>query len=142
MNRFLHISFTFNEGMPKVQALEPIFNALAPDWLRYSFNCWIVWTARPASDFLYSLKPALGPSDSILIAKLDLSDRTGWQPKWVWDWMDRKRQLGPPPPPAAPPADLNELLRLGRQSSLSNPFGEFGGLGALGGLIKPPDQKK
>ena len=134
MDRFLHISFTFNEGIPKVQELEPLFNVIAPDWLRYSFNCWIVWTARPASDFLYALKPRIGASDSILIVKLDPSDRTGWQPKWIWDWMDRKRQLGPPPPPALPPRDLASLLSLGQ-----SPFG-YGGFGGL--LNPPPNDKK
>ncbi len=109
MNRFLHISFTFNEGFPKVQELEPVFNFLAPDWLRYAPNCWIVWTLRPASDFLYGLKPALGASDSVLIVKLDMSDRNGWEPRWVWEWIDRKRQLGPPPPPAPPPNDIYNL---------------------------------
>jgi hypothetical protein len=135
MERFLHISFTFNEGLPKVQELEPIFNALAPDWLRYSFNCWIVWTSRPASDFFYSLKPAIGQSDSFLIVKLDMTDRNGWQPSWVWEWMDRKRQLGPPPPPALPPSDLENVLSvLGRPSGL----GTLGGLGGLVGLLNPP----
>ncbi|MGA7233894.1 MAG: hypothetical protein WBX95_23555, partial [Xanthobacteraceae bacterium] len=71
MDRFLHISFTFNEGLPKVQQLEPAFNYLAPDWIRYAGNCWIVWTRRPASDFLYGLKPLIGPSDSMLIVKID-----------------------------------------------------------------------
>jgi hypothetical protein len=130
MDRFLHISFTFNEGVPKVQELEPIFNALAPDWLRYSFNCWIVWTSRPASDFFYSLKPAIGQSDSVLIVKLDMAERNGWQPKWVWEWMDRKRRLGPPPPPE----DLQGLLStLGRPPGLGDLLSGLGGLGSLGG---------
>jgi hypothetical protein len=134
MDRFLHISFTFNEGLPKVRELEPAFNFLAPDWMRYSPTNWIVWTPRPVSDFLYGLKPLIGASDSILIVKIDMSDRNGWQPKWVWEWIDRKRQLGPPPPPALPPADLNELLR---------PYssGSLGGLGGLSGLLNPPDKK-
>lgn len=118
MNRFLHISFTFNSGEPKVQLLEPVFNAIAPDWLRYSPNCWIVWTDRPASDFLYVLKPMIAESDSILIVKLDMTDRNGWQPQWIWEWMDRKRELGPPPPPAPPPADYNALLNF---NALNNP---------------------
>jgi hypothetical protein len=142
MNRFLHISLTFNEGLPKVQELEPLFNALAPDWLRYSFNCWIVWTARPASDFLYALKAAIAPTDSVLIVKLDLSDRTGWQPQWIWDWMDRKRELGPPPLPARPSPDLFGLLTQ-QHSGLASPFSPgLSGLGGLGGLLNPPEKKK
>ncbi len=122
MNKFLHISFTFNEGVPKARELEPLFNALAPDWMRYSPNCWIVWTARPASDFLYAIKPMIGASDSILIVALDLSERNGWQPQWVWEWMDRKRELGPPPPPAPPPSDLGGLLGLLGQSKSQYPY--------------------
>jgi hypothetical protein len=136
VNRFLHISFAFNEGLPKVRELEPLFNALAPDWLRYSFNCWLVWTARPASDFLYALRAVIGASDSIMIVKLDLSDRTGWQPEWVWQWMDRKRRLGPPPPPAPPPVDLYSLLT---QAGVDNPLPP--GFGAWAGFLNPPDKK-
>ncbi|MCA1512717.1 hypothetical protein [Bradyrhizobium sp. NBAIM01] len=110
--RFLHIGFTLNEGLPKVQALEPVFNILAPDWLRYSPICWPVWTARPASDFYYGIKPMIGASESMLIVKVDMSDRNGIQPQWIWERMDKKRTLGPPPPPAAPPTDLPNLLAL------------------------------
>jgi hypothetical protein len=131
MDRFLHISFTFNEGVPKVRELEPAFDYLAPDWLRYSFNCWIVWSSRPASDFLYGLKPLIGTSDSMMIVKLDMSDRNGWEPQWVWDWIDKKRQLGPPPPPAPPPLDLGAL------SAFADPA--FGG--GLRGLLSPPIKK-
>ena len=137
MDRFLHISFTFNEGLPKVQELEPMFNLLAPDWMRYAFNCWIVWTSRPASDFFYAIKPLIGASDSMLIVKLDMSDRNGWEPAWVWEWIDRKRQLGPPPPPVPPSPDLKSLIR-----GVANPLSPgFGGLAGLGGLLTPPDRE-
>ena len=137
MNRFLHISFTFNEGLPKVQELEPLFNTLAPDWVRYAFNCWIVWTPRPATDFLYALKPAIGNSDSILIVRLDLTDRSGWEPMWIWDWMDRKRQLGPPPPAAPPPPDYAGLLS---QLPPDSPLSPFSGGGGLFGYLSAPDK--
>lgn len=137
MNRFIHISFTFNEGVPKVQELEPLFNALAPDWIRYSPNCWIVWTARPASDFFYSIKPMIGATDAFLIAKLDVSERNGWQPQWIWDWMDKKRTLGPPPPPAPPPTDIGGLLGLANPSLPPPP----GGLMGLGALFNPNQNK-
>jgi hypothetical protein len=80
----------------------------------------------------------------VLITKLDFSDRTGWQPKWIWDWMDRKRQLGPPPPPAWPSSDLWNAL------NQSSGLGGVAGGGIFGGglsgpnnaLLNPPDDKK
>ena len=137
-NRFLHIGFTFNEGVPKVQELEPIFNGLAFDWIRYSPTCWIVWTARPASDFLYAIKPNIGQTDSVLIVKLDLTDRNGWQPQWIWDWMDRKRDLGPPPPPALPPPDLANFFA----TLAPPPSRPPGGLQGLGLPYGSDNQKK
>lgn len=136
-NRFLHVSLTFRDGPVKTTELEPIFNAFADDWLRYSVNCWIVWSARPASDFLYALKPSLGQNDSVLIVGMNMADRNGWQPKWIWDWLDRKQQLGPPQPPVPPPRDLGNALSRGLLSSSLSPSGGLSGL--LGSL---PSTKK
>jgi hypothetical protein len=128
---------SFAKSNPASALLEgaDFVSAIAPDWLRYSFNCWIVWTSRPASDFLYTLKPIIGQSDSVLIVKLDMSERNGWEPLWVWEWMDKKRQLGPPPPPAPPPADLQSLLNQLGGGSWPQP-------GTLGQLLTPPSDKK
>ncbi|SRR5216684_61383 len=133
MARFLHLGFTFPDGLPKTAELEPVMNFLSEDWIRYSPYCWIVWSSRPASDYLYAVKPLLGPRDTVLIVGLKMEDRNGWEPQSVWEWIDRKRQLGPPPPPTPPPSDLPTGL-LG-----------FGGLGrssffgdSLVGLLNPP----
>lgn len=128
--RFLHISFTFNEG-PKVQELVRVFDAATPDWIRYSPNCWIVWTARPASDLMYLLKPLLDVTDAMFIVKLDMTDRNGWQPTWIWEWMDRRRELGPPPPPAPPPSDLASLFAPFAQDQNKAPSGLLSDLGKL-----------
>src|SRR5215471_3862205 len=61
-----------------------------------------------------------------------LKDRTGWQPQWIWEWIDRKRQPGPPPLPALPPSDLGDILGLGAP----NPFA-----GGISGLLNPPRKK-
>src|SRR5216684_7282405 len=111
MARFLQITFMFSDGPPKTTELEPIFNFISEDWCRFSPTAWLVWTARPASDFFYALKPSLGPRDSMLIIGVDMNDRNGWMPQWIWEWMDRRRQLAPPPPPAPPPPDYSNLLR-------------------------------
>ena len=94
MNRFLHISFHLQRGPSQGSRIGAAFPHPTPNWVRYAFNCWIVWTPRPATDFLYVLKPAIGNSDSILIVRLDLTDRSGWEPMWIWDWMDKRDNSG------------------------------------------------
>jgi hypothetical protein len=132
MDRFLHIGFTWS-GVPKTAELEPLFDALSKDWLRYSPTSWIVWTDRPASDFLYALKPKMGAEDLVLIVGISMSDRNGWQPKWIWEWIDRKRQLGPPPEPAPPPRDwARGLLGLAADPNPKPSSGLLSGLGGLG----------
>jgi hypothetical protein len=136
MARFLHIGFTWKDSPPKIGEIESILNKIADDWLRYSAESWIVWSARPASDFFYAVKTQMGENDMVLIAGLNMTDRNGWQPKWVWEWMDLKRELGPPPPPAPPPADFGNLLTgLGAHS----PFAA--GYPSLESLLNPPTKK-
>ena len=53
--RFLHVAFTW-KVTARMKEMEPVFNQ-AHDWLRYSGNCWIVWTTLSAQDWynrLYS----------------------------------------------------------------------------------------
>jgi len=139
MNKYLHVTLNFRASVPSAQLLDSTFN-IADDWVKYAPNCWILWTSRPSSDWFYFLKPLLGPDDQMLIVGLDMAERNGWLPQWIWEWIDKKRQLGPPPPPAQPPADLSALA-VGTSG-----VGGFGLLGAVpySALLPflPPDEKK
>lgn len=130
-SRYLHMAFNFQNGA-KTTELEPIINGMADDWLRYSPNCWVLWTSRPASDFLYVLRPYIGPNDTVLIAALDMSDRNGWLPQWMWEWIDKRRELGPPPPPTPPPSDFSSLAGLGNRPQHLGLLGGLMGLSSLG----------
>jgi hypothetical protein len=136
-HKYLHVTLLFSGPRPPENMLVAAFS-LADDWLKYANDCWIIWTARPASDWFYIFKNILGPNDMMLIVGLDMQERNGWMPQWIWEWIDRKRQLGPPPPPAPPPHDLGALL-----SGIS-PLS--GGLGLLGNpfsnLLPPPPPPK
>ena len=33
----------------------------------------------------------IAATDSALIVRLDMDERYGWEPKWVWDWIDARR---------------------------------------------------
>ncbi|MCZ7358136.1 MAG: hypothetical protein O8C66_09470 [Candidatus Methanoperedens sp.] len=85
--QFLHISFNFNSDIDQ-KALKKKFDK-ALDWIQYLPNCWIVKTSRGAQKWYERLKPLLGPKDHIFICKLDLSERQGWLPKWIWEWIQK-----------------------------------------------------
>jgi len=83
--QFLHISID-SKGQIGPKSLEGRFN-LAVDWIHYLPNCWIVKTTSDAQKWYDRLKPYIGPNSSILICKIDLKERQGWLPKWVWEWI-------------------------------------------------------
>ncbi len=88
--RYFLITFNF-DAEPKTDELVPVFD-LAIDWIRYSSNCWIVWTTSEPVKWFERLKPKLGPKDHMLIVAIDLSCRQGWLPRSVWDWIKKPRQ--------------------------------------------------
>jgi hypothetical protein len=89
--RFLHISFKWDNGDPKIAQLKPVFDR-APDWFRYTSNCWVVWTSLSAEKWYERLRPFLTDADTLFIVKLDVSERQGWLSKSMWDWLDKERK--------------------------------------------------
>lgn len=62
------------------------------DWMRFNAYCWIVDTDSNAIDIFNALGRFLHKDDSELILRLDLSDWSGWCPKWVDDWLKTKKK--------------------------------------------------
>ena len=87
--QFLHIGFKWSKAA-KTTELEPVFNK-AVDWLRYAPNCWIVWTTSSAQTWYERLKPHLKQGDYLFIGRLNVSERSGWLPKWIWEWLSKPR---------------------------------------------------
>ena len=87
--QFLHVGFKW-VGPPKTAELKPVFSK-AVDWVRYAPNCWILYTTSSARVWKERVKPHLGDEDSVLIVKLDPSERNGLLPRWVWDWFKKPR---------------------------------------------------
>jgi hypothetical protein len=109
--RFLHVSFNFPR-QSKVEELEPIFDK-ARDWVRYAPNCWIIWTSVSPRQWLGRLRPVLRSGEHVLICRVDLQERAGWLPGWVWEWIDRSRadRTGhPPEAPVMPPPGGRRVL--------------------------------
>jgi hypothetical protein len=90
--RYFQITFHFS-GPIVAKVLEPTFYSLADDWIRYSSNCWIAYSAKDPADWFNALKPLLGPNDQMLILELKKNQGVlqGWLPKWIWDWLNKRR---------------------------------------------------
>jgi hypothetical protein len=94
--RYTHISFHFPPGVSELEAshyIQPVINK-ADDWLKYTGNCWIVWSSKTPTEWyeqfagIERLKAC-----SILVVKLDLTpqNRAGQFPEWIWDWIHKPR---------------------------------------------------
>jgi hypothetical protein len=88
MNRFVHVGLAF-PGVPKVRDLELAFGMIG-DWVRYAFNCWILWTDRPIPEIYATLRQRLDHDDQILITPIDVSHCMGYLSPWIWQWMMSK----------------------------------------------------
>jgi hypothetical protein len=88
-NKFIHIGFNF-VGPPDHDAIQKVLDK-ALDWVRYSDNCYIVWTSTEGSTWYRRFKRLLKPDEHVLIVGIDINDRYGWLPTWIWDWIDKDR---------------------------------------------------
>src|SRR2546425_7598082 len=59
-------------------------------WLRWNAFTWLIRTERTANEWYEILRQRISRDDSLLIVRADLSERFGWAPEWVWDWIDDK----------------------------------------------------
>ena len=86
---FLHITY-----YPKESAQITAFNNTldkAKDWIHYLPNCWVIKTRKSTDEWYLRLKSVIGPTDNIFIVRIELSDRQGWLPKWVWEWFHKQK---------------------------------------------------
>jgi hypothetical protein len=91
--KYFQITFHFS-GQPIAKELESTFTTLAEDWLRYSGNCWIIYTSKQPAELFNALKPFLkNPQDQILILELKKNQGVlhGWLQPWIWDWLNKVR---------------------------------------------------
>jgi len=88
-NQFLHIGFNF-VNPPDRKALDDAFDK-GLDWVRYADSCYIVWTSSDVEKWYKRLKPFLKLGEHLFIVGIDIENRQGWLPKWVWEWINKER---------------------------------------------------
>jgi hypothetical protein len=97
MHKFYHMMLEAPGLDPTGTEVENALNQF-DNWIRYSQNCWIIYTDRDAS-YLYGKLGSLARSAKgghIFIVCLDIKNRQGWMPKSLWNWLRENQSASTP----------------------------------------------
>lgn len=90
--RLLHLGVNFRKKSPTSGEIDEIQEVLnkARDWYRYAPNCWLIYTSQPPAVWKNRLREVPCMAEVLmLIAPIDLSERSGWLTKDTWDWIKK-----------------------------------------------------
>jgi hypothetical protein len=95
--QFRMLNITVNPAQPiwPKRALEIQLDRAAHDWIRYAENAWLVWSDKSAEEWQRFFKdhvPVLKYHQYIILG-VDLTQRQGWMPKEIWDWISKYNRL-------------------------------------------------
>jgi hypothetical protein len=88
--KFIHIAFNFEGRDSPDDALKKEFNR-ALDWVSYAPNCWILYTTTSIDQWYKRVKKIVPSDASILIVEVDLNNKQGFLPPYVWEWLNKNR---------------------------------------------------
>jgi hypothetical protein len=85
---------------PQPQKVDKALDPLG-EWVRLNGFTWLVWTDQDAVSISKSIQDAVGEKARILSMRVSQYGMYGWQPNWVWKWLETHRPepqagLGPP----------------------------------------------
>ena len=86
---FVHIGFTFNGPAP-IEALERTFSK-ALDWMRYSQDCWILYTTTDSVTWRDRIHKTAGVSSDVAFFLVEFTGGEGYMHQWAWDWLNKAR---------------------------------------------------
>jgi len=109
------------------RALDPL-----GDWIRVNGLTWLLSSTYSSKKIYETLLHTTNLADQILVIALDPTDRFGWAPGWIWDWIDSQRQESPRP--------LADLITRRTEAGAgligkTSAAGGIGGQGTFGGAI-------
>jgi hypothetical protein len=95
-HRLLHIGFGSVEMTEAViDGLKRTFDE-ATTWMRYSPNCWMLWTGRTIDEWQQRIAatPELPKNFTVLILTvMDGRDyRGGFAYDWMWKWLQERKK--------------------------------------------------
>jgi hypothetical protein len=98
--RVLLVTFNRIEGID-VDMLAAAFNK-GLDWTILNDNSFLIKTISDAQRWYGRIEPLLGDTHTVFICRVDLTDRQGFLPKQLWDWIDAEARSASASPPALP----------------------------------------
>jgi hypothetical protein len=82
--RWIHVSFSWPTGGDEKQ-FEAVFNK-AKDWLKYSRNCWLLYTALRVDTWSERVRAIPGmDKQNIFVHEIDPLQANGYLPDWMWE---------------------------------------------------------
>ena len=84
---FLHVGLSASDIDP--EKVEEVL-ADAQSWLRYSSNCWVLWTDQSPQVWRQRIHDGLASTPLLLVCTLHPTERSGWLPKSSWVWFHDK----------------------------------------------------
>jgi len=97
--RFVHVGLTYHNlpafTVEHVQLVDAAINSEALDWIRYAWNCYLVWTASDCETISRKIDRLPGMSGvGHLVCEFTPRGAFGSLPPWIWEWLARDRGYG------------------------------------------------
>lgn len=88
--RWIHVSFSWPTGGEQKQ-FEEVFNKAA-DWIRYSRNCWLVYTGLDIEKWAERVRdiPGMGDQNIFVVDNVNVAGSSGFLSEWMWNKLYTK----------------------------------------------------
>ena len=97
--RFVHVGISYHElpalTFEHIKLMDAAIESEALDWIRYAWNCYIIWTASDCETISRKIVrlPSL-ENVAHFVCELNMPGAFGSLPPWVWEWLGRDRGYG------------------------------------------------
>lgn len=95
--KFYAITYDLRQPGRKYNEFYEAIKALAGsgNWQHPMESFWMIslsrYSAEDANSLFEKLRQHIDPSDSIMVAEMEMADYQGWMPKSFWDWVKEQK---------------------------------------------------
>ena len=97
--RFVHVGIAYHElpalTFEHINLADAAVASEALDWVRYAWNCYIIWTTSDCETISRKIArlPGLRGAGHF-VCELNPTGAFGGLPPWLWEWIARDRGYG------------------------------------------------